>query len=61
MGNLKITEKTMPRNQLSKNEIKCFVLKLKDELYKERYSEGMTFIAHKYLDKILSKIEEYRY
>lgn len=51
----------MPRNQLSKDEIKCFILKLKDDLYKERYSEGMTFIAHKYLDKILSKIEEYRY
>ena len=51
----------MPRNQLNKDEIKCFVLKLKDELYREKYTEGMTFITHKYLDKILSKIDEYRY
>ena len=30
----------MPRNELTKDEIKCHVLKLKDELYHEPYTEG---------------------
>jgi len=51
----------MPRNQLTKDEIKCFVLKCKHELYHENYSSGITFLAHKYLDKVLDKVEEYRY
>jgi hypothetical protein len=50
----------MPRNQLTKDEIKCHVLKLKDELYHEKYSEGISFLAHTYLNKVLDKIEEYR-
>ena len=50
----------MPRNQLTKDEIKCYVLKLKDELYHETYTDGITFLAHRYLDKVLDKIEEYR-
>ena len=35
----------MPRNELTKDEIKCHVLKLKDELYHEQYTEGITFLA----------------
>ena len=50
----------MPRNELTKDEIKCYVLKLKDELYYETYTDGITFLAHRYLDKVLDKIEEYR-
>ena len=50
----------MPRNELTKDEIKCYVLKLKDELYHETYTDGITFLAHRYLDKVLDKIEEYR-
>jgi len=50
----------MPRNELTRDEIKCYVLKLKDELYHEEYSEGITFLTHQYLNKVLDKIEEYR-
>ena len=50
----------MPRNELTKDEIKCHVLKLKDELYHEPYTEGITFLAHQYLNKVLDKIDEYR-
>jgi len=50
----------MPRNELTKDEIKCYVLKLKDELYHEAYTDGITFLAHRYLDKVLNKLEEYR-
>ena len=50
----------MPRNELTKDEIKCYVLKLKDELYHETYTDGITFLAHRYLDKVLDKLEEYR-
>ena len=50
----------MPRNELTKDEIKCYVLKLKDELCHEPYSEGITFLAHQYLNRVLDKLEEYR-
>ena len=50
----------MPRNQLTKDEIKCYVLKLKSQLYHETYTDGITFLAHKYLDRVLDKLEEYR-
>jgi len=51
----------MPRNEFNKDEFKCYVLKLKDELYHSGYSEGITFLAHEYLSKVLDKIEESRY
>tara|TARA_R100001163_G_C4886721_1_gene81581 strand:+ start:354 stop:509 length:156 start_codon:yes stop_codon:yes gene_type:complete len=50
----------MPRNELTRDEIKCYVLKLKDELYHEEYSEGITFLAHQYLNRVLDRLEEYR-
>jgi len=50
----------MPRGQLSKDIIKCEVLKLKSQLDNERYSDGIKFLAHHYLNKVLDKIEEYR-
>ena len=51
----------MPRNQFSKEEIKCHVQKLKDQLYKEStdYTSDPKGLADKYLNKILDKIEEY--
>jgi hypothetical protein len=49
------------KNQLTKDEFKFRVLKLKNELIHERYSEGITHLAHKYLDKVLDIIDEYRY
>ena len=49
----------MPRNQLTKDIIKCEVLKLKRDLEKEPYSDGIRFLADKYLNKVLDKIDEY--
>jgi hypothetical protein len=53
----------MPRNQLTKDEIKIYALKLKHELYCEdvTYTSDPKSLAHKYLNKLLDKIEEYRY
>jgi hypothetical protein len=53
----------MSKNQITKDEMKVFVLKLKDQLYKEhmRPEMDMKGIAHTYLNKVLNKIDEYRY
>ena len=53
----------MPRNQLTKEQIRNEVLKIKQELHKEYidYRMDMKGLANKYIDKILDKIEEYRY
>ena len=52
----------MPRGQLTKDQIKCDVLKIKRELNNEiLYSDETKSLVHKYLDKILAKVEEYRY
>jgi len=50
----------MSKNQITKDEIKVSVEKLKTELYNERTYEGKD-LAHKYLSKVLDKISEYRY
>ena len=49
----------MPRGQLTKDEMKCQVLKLKTELHNEQTS-GSKDLAHKYLNKVLDKIAQYR-
>jgi hypothetical protein len=51
----------MPRNEFSKEEIKCHVEKLKDQLYKEHigYTSDPKGLAHKYLNQVLDKIQEY--
>ena len=54
----------MPRNELTKDEIKCWVLKLKRELYEEQLTEYTTNpkqIANRYLNRVLDKINESRY
>lgn len=48
----------MPRGRLSKDEIKMEVLKLKTELYNLYHHDKE--LAHKYLNKVLDKIQEYR-
>ena len=51
----------MPRYQLDKEELKCHILKLKQQVdYDEGYP-GEKAIAHKYLNRVLDKIEEYRF
>ena len=49
----------MSKNQITKDEIKVQVEKLKTELYGEKTYESKD-LAHKYLNKVLDKIAEYR-
>jgi hypothetical protein len=50
----------MPRGQLTKDIIKCEVLKIKRDLDKEGWTSNPKELAHRYLNKVLDKIEEYR-
>jgi hypothetical protein len=52
----------MPRNELTKDELKIRVLKLKDKLHKEHIGPeiDMKGVAHKYLNEVLDAIDEYR-
>ena len=52
----------MPRNHITKQEIKTFVEKLKTELYNLNYYGygDPKELAHKYLNKVMDKIQEYR-
>lgn len=51
----------MPKNTMTKDEMKCRVLKLKHMLFEERRSESEKNLAHEYLNRVLDVIEEYRY
>jgi len=46
---------------MNKDELKCYVLKLKNEVDHDAGYPGEKAIAQKYLNKVLDKIEEYRY
>ena len=50
----------MSKNQITMNDIKVQVEKLKTELYNEQTYDGKDLV-HKYLNKVLDKIEEYRF
>jgi hypothetical protein len=53
----------MPRGQLTKETIKCEVLKIKRDLDNEWMNKPChdpKYLAHEYLNKVLDKIEEYR-
>jgi hypothetical protein len=49
----------MSKNQITKEEIKVQVEKLKTELHNDNTHESKD-LAHKYLNKVLDKIAEYR-
>ena len=51
----------MPRGQLNKDELRCYLLKLKYQIDGDAGYPGEKAIAQKYLNKVLDKIEEYRY
>lgn len=51
----------MPRNQLTRNEFKVRILKLKNKLYYEHCDEYAKIVANKYLNEILDILDEYRY
>ncbi len=52
----------MPRGQLTKEEMKYQVLKLKQKLQNEqiRYTSDPKALADKYLNGVLDKVEGYR-
>ena len=50
----------MPRGQLNKDELKCYVLKLKYQVDSDEGYPGEKAIAQKYPNRVLDKIEEYR-
>jgi hypothetical protein len=52
----------MPRGQLTKDEMKYQVLKLKQKLQTEQigYTSDPKALADKYLNMVLDKLEEYR-
>lgn len=52
----------MPRGQLTKDIIKCEVLKIKRDLENEWMNKSgydPKWLAHQYLNKVLDKIDEY--
>lgn len=51
----------MPRGQLTKQEIKTYVLMCKHQLWEENapYTSDPKALANKYLNQVLDKIEEY--
>lgn len=52
----------MPRGELTKDIIRCEVLKLKRDLDSEwmnKLGHDPKWLAHQYLNKVLDKIEEY--
>ena len=53
----------MPRGQITKDLIKYEVLKIKAELDRENlgWESDPKGVAHKYLNRILDRLEEYRY
>ena len=53
----------MSKNQISKDELKVRVLKLKHRLYEEYVGPQMDpkGLAHKYLNEVLDIIDEYRH
>lgn len=53
----------MPRNQISPQELKVFVEKLKAEIFKDTrsYLINSNSYANLYLNKVLDKLSEYRY
>jgi hypothetical protein len=58
-----IARTIMPKNKLEKEEFRVRVLKLKNEVDNESSSvwKGDRDLAHKYLNKVLNIINEYRY
>jgi len=49
----------MPRGQLTKDIIKYEIIKIKTQLDQEEWSLDPKGLAHKYLNKVLDKLNEY--
>lgn len=51
----------MPKNFVTKEELKCRVLKLKHEIdWEQSATQGERDMAHRYLNYVLQALEEYR-
>jgi len=51
----------MPRNFITKEELKCRILKLKYEIdWEQSKTQGERNMAHRYLNYVLQVLEEYR-
>ena len=50
----------MSKNQITKDELKVRVLKLKEKLYKDQLSIDTKEIVNKYLNEVINIIDEYR-
>jgi hypothetical protein len=51
----------MSKNQITKDELKVRVLKLKEKLYNDQLSIDTKEIVNKYLNEVINIIDEYRY
>lgn len=52
----------MPRNHITKDEIKVLIMKQKNKVADEpHYTSDPKAIANKHLNELLDKIEEFRY
>jgi hypothetical protein len=51
----------MSKNQLTKDEMKVRVLKLKHQLENEKASWQEKKLGHKYLNDLIDILDEYRY
>jgi hypothetical protein len=49
----------MPRGQITKDIIKYEILKIKTEVDTEGWTSDPKGLVHKYLNRLLDKIEEY--
>jgi hypothetical protein len=49
----------MPRNAITKDEIKIKILKLKSRLQKEQLNQESKNVTEKYLNEVLFIIEQY--
>jgi len=51
----------MSKNQITKDELKVRVLKLKTKLYNDQLSIDSKELVNKYLNEVINIIDEYRY
>jgi len=49
----------MPRGTVTKDIMKCEILKIKTQLDQEGWTSDPKGLAHKYLNKVLDKLNEY--
>jgi len=51
----------MPKNQINKDEMICYILKLKHQVDGDVGYPGEKELVQKYLGKVLDRLQEYRY